>query len=126
MLQSIVALHSPPNDQSVSEAAERGSPAPSRPRRKPRIEIEVTHEEKDRIAADARAAGIRKVGRYARLVLLKRRKRGDVPASRVIAFANRVIALADTGDVTAIRAHAEVVRSALQTEPPTSSAAPSK
>ena len=93
-----------------------GPGRPSRRSRKPRIEIEVTREEKDRITAEARAAGIRRVGRYARLVLLKRRKRGDVPASRVIAFANRVIALAEAGDVEAIRAHAETVRSALQAD----------
>lgn len=100
----------------MTDARAAGSGTPPRPTRKPRIEIEVTPEEKERITADARAAGIRKVGRYARLVLLKRRKRGDVPASRVIAFASRVIALAEGGDVAAIREHAEMVRAALQTD----------
>lgn len=111
--------------QRVIDPEAPGPGTPPRPARKPRIEIEVTPEEKDRITADARAAGIRKVGRYARLVLLKRRKRGDVPSSRVIAFANRVIALAETGDVAAIRAHAEMVRSALQTDTRSRAAAPS-
>lgn len=100
----------------MTDARAPGSGTPPRPPRKPRIEIEVTPEEKERITADARAAGIRKVGRYARLVLLKRRRRGDVPASRVVAFASRVIALAEGGDVAAIREHAEMVRAALQTD----------
>ncbi len=118
-------LHPP--SAGVQRVIDPEAPGPRtapRPARKPRIEIEVTPEEKDRITADARAAGIRKVGRYARLVLLKRRRRGDVPASRVIAFANRVIALAETGDVAAIRAHAEMVRSALQTDTKPRAAAP--
>ncbi len=109
----------------MSDPQAPGSGTPPRPFRKPRIEIEVSPEEKDRITADARAAGIRKVGRYARLVLLKRRRRGDVPASRVVAFASRIIALAEAGDVAAIRAHAQMVRSALQADTTPRAAAPS-
>lgn len=109
----------------VTDARAPGSGTPPRAARKPRIEIEVTPEEKESITADARAAGIRKVGRYARLVLLKRRRRGDVPASRVLAFANRVIALAEAGDVAAIRQQAEMVRSALQADTNSRTAAPS-
>ena len=80
--------------------------------RKPRLEIELTHDEKRRLQELAVEAGVRKLARYARLVLLRRRLRprgGGVPRARVLAFAERILVLAESGDLAAIAKHAESV-----------------